>query len=628
MTTFYEDNMSILRERLPIPANEIDRSGPPQDRRMIVSNRGVATFQYLRDGIWRSLTSAYNPAQEARQQVSESALDDAKVIFILGEAGLYHIETVLENASEQAKVMLMSLHPDYLRLVLESRDLTGVLADERLVIVTSPDIEYIKAGARGIIGADLYDVPTFSLVIHPIEMRLQEDFVYSFQQALHWFYTISLTTMNTTQYFEHWWSHNFVANIPYLLTGTRISRLANTWSGKPVIIVGAGPSLNKNLHLLKQAKGKALILCVDTAYRILEKAGVTPDMLVTLDGSPMNARHMEGCDYTRIPMFFDEYSHRDITNSHLGPKIVNSDGMFHKHWWNHVYDGQWQGSSVPTGGSVATTAFSIARLIGANPVIMMGVDLSYPEGKLYADGALNSGKTIESQQSTRRFIEVKDIHGRTVYTTHDYLVYLRWLEMEAAKADRNYINATEGGALKNGFTVMPMSECISEYCQNETPVEDWKQQLSAGPVETAKFSVVLRNLKRSRRELRAAARYLDFLTEVAQKYHELLENGETEGITEMAAEMSRVQKSLVSLPLAMEFLDAHSFRAVYNDIKLTELTELDKDKLTQREQLVIRAAQMVELFTQLKDIAKSSVDMHAEAIERMTEIVYGEEAVC
>jgi hypothetical protein len=627
MNTLFEHNMAILRKRLPIPAAEIDRSRSPEDRRAVISKQGVVSYQFLQDGVWRSLTSAYDPWREAQHQFSEDDLKDAKIIFVLGEAGLYHLEAVLKKAPEQAKVMLMSQRPDYLRLVLESRDVADVLADERLVIVTSPNMEYIKAGARGIIMADLYDVPTFSLVIHPIEMRLQEDFVYSFQQALHWLYTIALTGLNTTQYFEHWWSQNFVMNIPYLLTGTGVSRLAGTWSGKPVVIVGAGPSLNKNLHLLKQVQGKALILCVDTAYRILQKAQITPDLLVTLDGSPMNAQHMEGCDYSHVPLFFDEYSHWNITTAHRGPKIVNSNGLFHRHWWNRVYNGEWHGSSVATGGSVATTAFSIARLMDANPVIMVGVDLSYPEGKLYADGALRAGETVESIQSTRRFIEVEDIYGRTVYTTHDYMVYLRWLEMEAKKRDRLYINATEGGALKNGFKLMSMSDCIDMYCREDQPVESWKQQLSSEPVDTEKFSTVLRNLKRSKRELKAAVRYLQKLTSLAETYHSLVKNGEIEGISELAAEMRHVQSRLVSLPFAMGFLDAHSFQAVYNDIKLAELTKFEKGNMTQREHAVTRAIQMVAFFTQLKEIAKSSVDMHVEGIRQMTEFMRREEAL-
>jgi hypothetical protein len=620
MGTLYENNMAVLRKRLPIPAAEIDRSESPADRRVVISQTGTAVYQYMLDGVWRSLTSAYDPFREAAQQVIANDLEDAKIIFVVGEAGLYHLDTVLEHASEHAKVMLMSLHPDYLRLIFESRDLTDLLSDERLVIVTSSDMEHIKAGMRGAVVADMYDVPTFSVMIHPIEMRLQEDFAYSFQQYLHWVYTMSLTTLQTTQYFERWWSHNFVVNIPYLLTGTKASQLAGKWSGKPVVIVGAGPSLNKNLHLLQQLKGKALILCVDTAYRILQKAGVEPDLLVTLDGSPMNAQHMEGCNYATIPLFFDEYSHRAIISVHKGPKVLNSTGMFHEHWWNRVYDGVWEASSVPTGGSVATTAFSIARLMDASPIIMTGVDLCYPEGKLYAEGALRAGETVESQGTRRIFVEIEDISGRKVYTTHDYLFYLRWLEMEAKKADRLYINATEGGALKKGFTVMPLSECIVEYCREEQPVQLWKQQLTPNSI-TEKFPVVLRNLKRSKREVQTATRYLSRLATLAEEFHGLLDKGDSESISELAVEMNQLQRRVVTLPFAMDFLDAHSFQAIYNDIKMSELTEREKDQHTQREQSVSRAAQMWALFKQLHEIAESSIEMHTEGLELLTQVM-------
>ncbi len=52
----------------------------------------------------------------------------------------------------------------------------------------------------------------------------------------------------------------------------------------PVIVVSAGPSLNKNIEDLKKAVGKACIIATDTAMKPLLNAGIVPDLFVIVDG--------------------------------------------------------------------------------------------------------------------------------------------------------------------------------------------------------------------------------------------------------------------------------------------------------------------------------------------------------
>ena len=51
-----------------------------------------------------------------------------------------------------------------------------------------------------------------------------------------------------------------------------------------IILVSAGPSLNKNIMELKKAKNKAFIVATDTAVKPLLKAGIEPDLMVMVDG--------------------------------------------------------------------------------------------------------------------------------------------------------------------------------------------------------------------------------------------------------------------------------------------------------------------------------------------------------
>lgn len=619
MSEYYHENLKNLASRLPIAASAIEKCPLPQSRRTIVSERGVVCYQYLENTKWKNLCSVYDPNAESNLQISSYDFENTQLIFILGEAGFYHVESLLYKAPADSKIIFISNQPSYLRLIFESRDLTAAIADERLVIVASEDMEYIRSAVRGIVFADTYNIPTFSLIIHPVEENLQSNWIYEFQSLLHWVFTASLTNASTTQFFEHWWVENFISNIPYLLQGTDANELENSWLDKPVIVVGAGPSLNKNIHHLHEAKGKALIMCVDTAYRILSKHGIEPDLVVTLDGSPMNAEHMKGCSYSSIPLLMDVYSHRDIGTNHKGPKIIVTSDSYHESWWTKVSELDVEASKFSTGGSVATAACGFARFIGANPVILIGVDLSYPNGSCYADGALHDDKTIESIKGVRKLHEVISINGEPVSTTDDYLFYLRWLHKMAKQKDRTYINATEGGAVREGFSIKTLQSCLTEECKDDVPVVEWRQSLSIRPILNDVFERVLRNLKRSRNELKLASKLLITIANDFEKYLKYLEHTDDEDVQVILDHLNKANHKMSKLLFAKSFLDAHSFSTIYRDVQLAEAQKKRDSKLSQVERLQESTTRSFELALELAYIAKSSVNMHNEALNRFKE---------
>ena len=608
MTAFFQENIALLRSNLPLAAKVLEASEPASDRRFVNSKTGHVAFQYSADGVWKNLTSLYDPQSEAERQTNGRGIESSKLIFVIGEAGLYHLEAVLERASKDARVVLMSNCPANLALVFAARDLTRILTDERLVVIVSEDELVLRQVVYATVVSDLYDIPPFTWVMHPVEQVLQQDFEQVFQEALHLAFTTSITNVSTIQVFEHWWVENFIANIPYVLSQTKVRKLAGSWAKRPVIIVGAGPSLSKNVQYLHEAKGRALILCVDTAYRVLVRYGIEPDLVVTLDGSPMNAEHMAHLDYSNVPLLMAENSHWDVTHNHQGPKIVITNLAYHDHWWTDVCGGEWEPSFIATGGSVATTALSFAQLIDADPVILVGVDLSYPGGRCYAEGALHESRTV-AKQTDRKYIEITDIDGNPTVTTHDYLYYLRWLQQEAAKRDRRYVNATEGGALREGFLLKPLRAAIDEYCRETVPVAAWQAGVQQNSPDVGKAPIVLCNLKRSRRELRAARRYLGTLAADSQDYLTHLHLGTQDEVTDLVQHMNRTRTKLNRLRFALAFLDSHSFKTIYQDIRISEGNEQQTDPQSQREAAVQSVAQAVILFSELRDLANESIHM-------------------
>ncbi|WP_195677259.1 6-hydroxymethylpterin diphosphokinase MptE-like protein, partial [Campylobacter volucris] len=77
----------------------------------------------------------------------------------------------------------------------------------------------------------------------------------------------------------------FMQNIPTMLSKPCLKELLNKRKAKAknAIIVSTGPSLSKQLPLLKQYQENVVIFCADSSYPILAKENIKPDYVFSLE---------------------------------------------------------------------------------------------------------------------------------------------------------------------------------------------------------------------------------------------------------------------------------------------------------------------------------------------------------
>ena len=188
------------------------------------------------------------------------------------------------------------------------------------------------------------------------------------------------------------WAINGVKNLKSVASNPMISDVGDAFSGIPLIIVGAGPSLEKNIHLLKEAQGKAIILCVNRALRSLQNAGIWPDLTINLEPQDVAAQ-FTGIDLSKIEgVILAASSHPplyELPAKHLlsyCPNQVTEGWMFEPNVPAH---------EISSGGSVSCSALSVAIHWGCSPIILVGQDLSFPGGAYYhSDGADGNAKAV------------------------------------------------------------------------------------------------------------------------------------------------------------------------------------------------------------------------------------------
>ena len=165
------------------------------------------------------------------------------------------------------------------------------------------------------------------------------------------------------------WAVNGLANLPHVGSRPLVSDVEMRFAGVPMIIVGAGPSLAKNIDQLKAAQGKAIIVCVARALNSLQAAGVMPDFAISLDAVDIKSHFRE---HPAIKDSRDALQH-DLESNLFDidhPGIVTFSANTEAEGW--MMDPEDGLVETPAGGSVSCAAMSIGLLWRCNPIIMVG----------------------------------------------------------------------------------------------------------------------------------------------------------------------------------------------------------------------------------------------------------------
>lgn len=291
---------------------------------------------------------------------------------------------------------------------------------------------------------------------------------------------------NTTKAFADRWYTQALRHLPIAAQLPTIASLHQVGRNRPFIFIAPGPSLRKNIHILKEIHdASTAILCACShALDYLTEQEITPDIVVTVDPSGLGY-HYDQTDMSKIPVMISGVTcYNGIYEHPVGQHYTCGVNDSLDNWFFSILE---MPGSVPSGGSVSTVMFSIARIMECSPIVAVGLDLSFPDGEFYAggrDGGLHVGIDEHGQYTTEGASqEAHDLdkpacvgpldgqaaqtlagyYGGEVYTSTVFKQYHNWFMRAANNNEATYINATEGGAYIPNFRHMPLEGVVEEY---------------------------------------------------------------------------------------------------------------------------------------------------------------------
>ena len=245
---------------------------------------------------------------------------------------------------------------------------------------------------------------------------------------------------------------NFYKNLKY--ADGYAEELFPEFEGKTVVLIAAGPSLDKNIDELKNALDNGApvkVICVGTVFRKLIKAGIAPDIFCIMDPDKRTYVQIEGCEDQTIPLIINTTAYYEVSQNYQGKKYIacQKDFELSEKLGHRLFN---------TGGSVTTLALDFAIQAKAKNVIMLGCDMAYTGNVTHSEGTAQYHSAKEA-----KVIYVKGYYGDTVPTGLLLSIYKSWIENRLKGDDTagtEFINSTEGGAFIEGMKHISLKEAL------------------------------------------------------------------------------------------------------------------------------------------------------------------------
>ncbi len=405
--------------------------------------------------------SAYDPPAEAQRGVDGFSCGRANCITVFGIGLGYHVAALKKRFPESVIIcverdrtvadMAAAVFPELLEGVML---ISG--EDEAASRLEEVDVSRF----RGM--ANFFHRPSYLLDRAYYDRALAD---------IHRTISSKLSDLLTRFEFESRWVENIFRNLHKTFKATPVKNLFGEFKGIPGIIVSAGPSLRKNVTVLRELRDRAVIVAVDTSFKVLIRSGIVPHIVMTIDAQKHSLKHFLGTAHNGALLLADLVSYPRVTDYYQGPVAFSTTAKYYSDStggtareatpvmdWIEKY--MKSPGDIQSGGSVATSALDLLLNMGCRPIILAGQDLAYTGREIHCSGTHHNDDwmplttrflnldTINQRVIRKRKIKYVEAYGGNGEVVSDYVfdLYRGWFEDSALRIGIPLINATEGGA--------------------------------------------------------------------------------------------------------------------------------------------------------------------------------------
>lgn len=403
------------------------------------------------------LHSKYDPIKEAQRFV-EKELNEEYVTVIFGLGKGYILDELHNKNHNPEKIVIVEPITE-IEDVINSRGYTIIKnMSEKSIVQTIESLLTYYSREVHVVSLPNYD----KVCIEEYKQLLQ------IVKDIQW---LNIVNDNTVRGQSHLWQENEIKNTLYTYCGNTLGDLEKSYE-IPVVIAAGGPSLLKQLPLLKEIRSKVILIAAGSTLITLQKEGIIPDYIASIDGNKGNyERHFMNNDVGNAQLIYSFSNYYEIQREFPNPAFGFID-------YNEVYlaeqlKDRYGLTTLPRiegGGSVANYALSIARYITTGPIALIGQDLSYTNNQTHAKHNISAQEVTKELLKSRAALKIEGYFGDKVLSDYSLISMKKSFEgiIQTIEGVDSIFNCTEGGAKIIGMNQLSFAEFSSKYIPSDS----------------------------------------------------------------------------------------------------------------------------------------------------------------
>lgn len=459
----FEQNLNALSKTDPDLAVRVREAAGNDHYKIIESRTGHSNVLVKRNSGWVALYDNDDPVKYARAYLEGLNIKHAPIIVFMGLGLGYQLDQFFGLLSEDLEtkgIIIFEKDIRLFRFAMELGDFSNILVHPHIhfFVGKDPEESFVKL-RREVFSRQVYGLRSLKIIPLPASVLLDNEYYLKAVETVKKAACQVMILTGNDSFDSLVGLENMLANVKHIVSNPGINTLYGKFRGKPGIVVAAGPSLNKNMHLLKGSRDKALIISCDASFIPIMKKGIRPHLVSSMERIPgVNLFYSGIEDFSGVYFVAPAIVTPETIEAFKGRKFIAYRRYTHFDWL------EMDKGSLLAGMSVANLAFKILVELGCDPIILVGQDLAYSEdGDTHVKGNIFGNRDEEIRQQTA--IELEGNYGKPVKSEKLWEIMKLCYEEDIACYEGTCINATEGGAKIRGAEIMTLAEAIQHHCR-------------------------------------------------------------------------------------------------------------------------------------------------------------------
>lgn len=372
--TVLEKNLAAIIEKHPELAENLRCAEKGGSYKGIATAKTGEPIPVFASG--QALQSLYNPGREAERTVTAAGF-----MLFCGIGNGLHIKIFLDKYPESFCAITEADYPSFKQL-LSLIDYTEILSDDRVFLLppcTSSDFIYALTAAYlpAVHGTFGYHTLRTWHEQYKTQIKNLPDHIEHALKKIKADFSVQV-------HFGKIWLRNIFLNLR--LAGSVTPAYPHTDTSRTALILGAGPSLEEGLLLLKRHRHRYTVFCTDTAFPAICADGITPEFFIAIDPQNISYQHTIGNFPKETIGIFD------LSAQTAGARRFHKNGnaFFFTAGGHPLVQTAALFSPFPqlttNSGTVAVAACHAAQALGYRHIEYSGMDFAYTGGKAYSRG--------------------------------------------------------------------------------------------------------------------------------------------------------------------------------------------------------------------------------------------------